>query len=165
MENTNQKMERESEWKKREEKFRFLFALVILYVLFIIFVEIEFLNRYGFLFLPYIFSLFVIIWVLTYLPFIILPLAIGSLILKLNWKLSIAAIVVVVFIKVLNSVNRHGFGPSEAEFFLHQLKEGSIWIWLSFIGYVYLFYWLLFNPGLAKRVIVYLYRFLRGEVK
>lgn len=79
------------------------------------------------------------------LPIIILLTAIISLIRKKNMtKRTIVAIAVIPVIFLLNTMNRNGRGPTEVEYFLWQLQEGSIWAILSLIGYLYLIYWIIF---------------------
>ena len=89
----------------------------------------------------YFFFLMVIFSTIQYFPMVTLPVAIFSLVRKKNKQRTIVAIAVILTIKLLNNINRNGRGPTETEYFMWQLQEGSIWIYLSIIGYLYLFYW------------------------
>lgn len=91
--------------------------------------------------LLYFFSLLVVMIIIEYLPLVTLPAIIISLVLKKNIRRSIVSIVVIILIKLLNNFNRNGRGPTEVEYVLWQMREGSIWIYLSLIGYLYLIYW------------------------
>lgn len=84
---------------------------------------------------------YVVFVVIKYLPIVTLPVAILGIFRKRLIKRTIVAIAVVPLIKVLINFNRHGMGPTEAEFFLWQLKEGSILRFLALLGYLYLIYW------------------------
>jgi hypothetical protein len=89
----------------------------------------------------YIFFYYVVFAVLDFLPVVTILATIISIFRKRLIKRTIAAIAVVPLIKVLININRHGYGPSESEFFLSELKEGSVWRFLALIGYFYLIYW------------------------
>lgn len=92
-------------------------------------------------FLMYLFLLMIVMIFIQYLPIVTVPAAIFGLFRKKNIKKTIIVIVVIALIEIFNNVHRNGRGPSEAEFFLSQLRQGSIWAILSLMGYLYLIYW------------------------
>lgn len=89
----------------------------------------------------YFFFYYVMFVIIKYLPIVTLPAAFLGIFRKRLLKRTIVSMAVVPLIKVLINFNRHGMGPTETEFFLRQLEEGSILRLLALLGYLYLIYW------------------------
>ncbi len=84
----------------------------------------------------YWFALLAFYSIIQYLPFLTLPLAIFCLIRRKKMKRSIFAIVVLLALMLLEPVRGVDLGIT-----VYRLDEASIWVHLSNICYIYLFYY------------------------
>ena len=134
--------------KRRMKHGCLIWAVILLIVCFIL---LGYITGITFSFaVLYWLALLAVYFVIYYLPLITLPLAIFCLVRKKKIKRSVIAIAVFPILILLEPLRRVGIGIS-----LSHLDEASIWVHLSNICYLYLFYYwcvVLFKKRAGKRL-------------